>query len=407
MSLRLPIGLVAFGVLSAALVAPACAPGEGEDDDDAIDAEDSALNSRSSVFLNDVSVLFPLPKFSERDRLLGASTAGEKGELLPQATFDKLPRLVVGAEAARESLRVVGLRIDPCFGVPPSQSPDDTTGCKSQLRLVLQPTYEGEAGALTASDAAVHAFYTMPAEEFRALASELVAARRGIAGSKRTSLGPNPLLVGEGLGGAYAKALAAVVKKHAGKQNLTRVTFMTREASRQGFWKFGGFDIAGARHTKMKVASLGDETIQSFSAPPFGRNGTVIPEIAHDDDVSPLFSSEATTATKQKLAAPFGAALRIQNPTRHSPDTIDCVSCHVATSARLWAEKEKGLRASEDPSAFKTTWNVSLTKSPSSERADNLHSFGYLGTSPSISQRTANESAAVADYVNTRILGRP
>jgi hypothetical protein len=84
---------------------------------------------------------------------------------------------------------------------------------------------------------------------------------------------------------------------------------------------------------------------------------------------------------------------------------IDCVSCHTASSSRIWAEKNAGQSApSGDVSAFTSTWNIALTKSPSTERSDNLHAFGYLGADVSINQRTANESAVVADTVNAELL---
>jgi hypothetical protein len=245
----------------------------------------------------------------------------------------------------------------------------------------------------------------MTREEFSEVAKEILAAKHGARGSKRTSLGPNPLMVEQGLGGTFATEVKAAILKHAGKANLTRVTFMTREAPRQPQWKFGGFDIEGTRHTAMKIASLGSATEQTFTT--LGRNGRANPEVAHEDDLSLLFSSFATDAANaDAVKKAYSAALAVGNPTRHSPDTVDCVSCHTATSAKIYAEKSKGQTAEGNAASFATTWNVSLTKSPAAERPDNLHAFGYLFAEPSVSQRVANESAAVADYVNAKILGQ-
>lgn len=377
------------------LLVAACAAAEP----DAVSAEDDELTARS-LFANDVSVLFPRPRGAEVDRLLGATSAGDKGELLPEDVFARLPRLV-GEGATREELRVVGVRIDPCF---PGLGVEEAAGCWNQLRLVLQPVdaRRPEEG-VHPKDAAVHAFYTLTREELTDAARAVLAAKRGARGSRRTALGVHPLLEQQGLDGPFAADLRAIVLRHAGARNLSRVTFMTREPSRQGQWKFGGFDLGEASATPMRIASLGEATEQTFST--FLRNGNVTPAIQSPDDLSLLLRSfDADAASPEALANAYTAALRIQNPTLHSPDTVDCVSCHTATSAKLWAEKEKGQSPEGNSAAFSTRFNVALTKSPAAERPDNLHSFGYFFDEVSISQRTANESAAVADYVNQKVL---
>jgi hypothetical protein len=368
-----------------------------------VDAIDEELNTRTSLFSNDVSIVFPLPKGSDKDKLLAPKSVGEKGELLPETTFTKIPRLVAEG-ATRDDMRVVSLRIDPCF---PGLGVADPQGCKNQIRLVLQPVDASEANeTINAKDAAVHAFYTMSREELGTLAREILAAKRGARGSVRTALGVHPLIEQQGLEGTFAKDVKTAVLKHAGKQNLTRVTFMTREPPRQPLWKFGGFDIEGTSHTKMKIASLGNATEQTVGG--LMRNLNVTPAVAAPapDNLSLLLRmSEADAATAPKLLAAYTATLRIQNPTMHSPDTIDCVSCHTATSSRIWAEKNKGQKADGNAAAYKARFSTSLSKSPSAENVANLHSFSYLGTELAISQRTANESAAVAEYINTKILG--
>lgn len=364
------------------------------------DETEDELNTKKALFSNDVSIMFSLPKGRDKDLLLSPTSAGEKGELLPKATFDKLPTLAPGG-AAREDMRVVSLRIDPCFagiGTPDAE-------CKNQLRLVLQPmSFEGAEESISAKDAAVHAFYSMDRAELTAVAKEILAAKQGARGSLKTALGVHPLVEKQGLAGAFATEVRAIVLRHAGKANLSRVTFMTREPPRQGQWKFGGFDIAGARHTKMKIASLpNDATEQVFTS--FMRNGSAEPPVASPDDMSMFFRAfDAQGAPPEKVAKAYSAALRILNPTLHTPDTVDCVSCHTSTSARVFAEKSMNQKPDGNPANFTSRYNLSLSKSPGSEQSENLHAFSYLGTELTISQRTANESAAVAEYVNSKIL---
>jgi hypothetical protein len=387
--------------ISALLGAAACAA-EGTDDAADLGEDDSELTAKTSLYPNDVSILFSLPKGKDKDLLLGASSAGAKGELLPDATFKKLPPLAMGG-GTRDELRVVSARIDPCFA---ALGPTDPAACKNQIRLVFQPIDASEPNEkITPKDAAVHAFYSIDRAELTQVAKEILAARRGTAGSRRTALGVHPLIEAQGLSGTFATDVRAVLVKHAGKENLSRVTFMTREPSRQGQWKFGGFDIVGARHTKMKIATLGDTTEQTFST--LARNGSATPAPVAPDDISLLFRTfEADAANADALKKAYSATVRITNPTVHSPDTMDCVSCHTAASAKIYAEKSKGQSSNGNPAAFASRYNLSLSKSPATEKPDNLHAFGYFFQEPSISSRTANESAAVAEAINTTVLSQ-
>ena len=388
-----------FILLAAAALAPMTACSTEVDGESPAEETEDELNTKKALFSNDVSILFSLPKGRDKDLLLSSTSSGDKGELLPKATFDKLPPLAPGG-AAREDMRVVALRIDPCFagiGV-------EDAACKNQLRVVLQPmSFEADDESSSAKDAAVHAFYSIDRAELGTIAKEILAAKRGARGSLRTALGVHPLIEQQGLSGTFATDLRAIVLRHAGKANLSRVTFMTREPPRQGQWKFGGFDIAGTRHTKMKIASLGNATEQVFSS--FMRNGSAEPAVASPDDMSLFFRAfDAQSAPPEKVAKAYTAALRILNPTMHTPDTVDCVSCHTSTSARVFAEKSMNQRPDGNPANFTSRTNISLSKSPGSEQPENLHAFSYLGTQLTVSQRTANESAAVVEYVNSKIL---
>lgn len=73
-----------------------------------------------------------------------------------------------------------------------------------------------------------------------------------------------------------------------------------------------------------------------------------------------LATAKAASKTAQQAA--FDAALRIENPTKHSPDTIDCASCHV---------------------------------------------FSYRDGHPMIAVRVINETASVVAYLNGSVLGDP
>src|SRR5690606_32624581 len=125
--------------------------------------------------LNDVSVLFPLPKESDgKSFLLKASDTGERGKLFPQNQRDTISDLIISFDRPEpddiyESIRVLGMRIDPCFKF--TSLPIEK--CHPQLRLVWQPTAGLGTKDVTSFDAAIHSFYSLSNQEFSQLKKEL------------------------------------------------------------------------------------------------------------------------------------------------------------------------------------------------------------------------------------------
>ena len=92
--------------------------------------------SPTPLDLNDVSFLFPLPKWADRDDLLSPSSSGTRGELLPASAFNVDAQHIIVQQSdvvapsdVHASLRVVGIRVDPCF---PAE--DDHRGLARALR---------------------------------------------------------------------------------------------------------------------------------------------------------------------------------------------------------------------------------------------------------------------------------
>jgi hypothetical protein len=110
------------------------------------------------------------------------------------------------------------------------------------------------------------------------------------------------------------------------------------------------------------------------------------------------------------LQSAYDAALRIENPGFHSPNTIDCASCHLAQPARqLVGEKYFGLSPAGNANAFVAdpfippADTVSVTSVLDGDGL-NLHAFSYRDGEPMINQRVINETAAFLVYVNTQVL---
>lgn len=322
--------------------------------------------------------------------------------LFPKSLYDRMPKLHFGRtnDAAYDGLRVVSVRLDPCF-----PRPEPGRACAPQIRMVLQPIFRAsEVDALFADDAAIHTFYALDADELEHVLDEVVALRTeaGFA-SFADRLDVHPILASEGLDGSFGRDLKALLLRHAGEDNLTRATFMAFE----GFantWRFGGFDVEDGIAIAMTIPTL-ETTEQTFlNWDLFGETFLrveVEPALAASDDLGPLLSEPSARDGSEAVEAAFDAAIRIENPEHHTPETIDCVSCHLATSARGFAERTLGFRSDAHRDAYLVDADLSLP-SATSYGTNVLRAFGYFDRHPAVSQRTVNETHAVVAYVNSR-----
>jgi hypothetical protein len=309
-----------------------------------------------------------------------------------------------------ETLHVVALRLDPCFA---SLAPDPHgQGCQAQLRLVFQEVTDIQ-GEPVAFDSAVHAFYALSRSELLAFARAVVDLRVARGGGARLGeLQPHPIMVREGLGGPFASGIRALVLQYAGAQNLTRITRMS--SSSVFTWSFDGFDVtdaADATYTRMPIPALPSGTQGDVFGRNFGADvtmqGQFEPEPDSPDDFAVLANAPAaaqlTDAERQQA---FDRLVRVENPTVHSADTIDCVSCHLAMPvASLVITPTYGLVEQGNPNAFAPDARFVLPGEMAAAYREqfgfNVHAFSYDGQSPGINQRVVNETAAVVDYLNT------
>jgi len=130
--------------------------------------------------------------------------------------------------------------------------------------------------------------------------------------------------------------------------------------------------------------------------------GPPTPVFPEDAPFSLLWSrDQALTASKEQQSADYDAALVIENPTLKSVEQESCVSCHTTLPVRRWAEATLGLSAQDRPQRFESSFDLSLTANPEVSASPSMfRAFGYRGQEVGISQRTVNESAAVAEFLN-------
>jgi len=301
--------------------------------------------------LNDVSILFP-PPGAGADGLYRATDVANYGELLPLSVFQTVGPIarkgcpnsgIAGCEmtepvaTTHPRLRVVGVRIDPCFPALGGSN------CRSQVRFVMQPL---EAGSF--DDDALHVFYDLPKQDFDALVGELASISRSTR--KDSPLGVHPLLSSQGTHGAYAKALKAALFSRVGKSRISRVTAMEMTIIAGG-WSFRGFEFEhGNNATPIGIVGS-TEHEQELSG--FGSIFPPTPTFPQDLPFSLLWDAEQTEqASAAERQAAYDAALTIENPTQKSVDEESCVACHTAMSMRLAAEHAFELSSKDNPNAF-------------------------------------------------------
>lgn len=367
----------------------------------------AALDVRFDLY--DVSVLLPLPPVDAVDRLPGPLSDAQFGPLLPKAIYDQLPPLTVeNKETIWKDLRLVGFRVDPCFaeGLGPFK-------CRAQVRMVWQPvrvkTFERDGVTqkyVGADDAAMHTFYELNRDEFEVLLSKMVGMKKRSGQAKDRPLLVHPVLAKEGLTGPYFKELWNLVLAFTGENRMSRVTFMQVSAG-ENMWVFGGFDLASGKLVEMEIPRVSKMKSQAFlnnSLPrPFWFNGGIFPEPQDEENLNILTrdSRKLTQADEESVIAAVKAAVRFENPNKHNPGTVDCVSCHVAQAARIWSMRQfPWLMLDQVHKDEFFVFNRDLTNtSPMQPHTNVVRAFGYFENRPIVAQRTINESAAVIDYL--------
>lgn len=358
------------------------------------------------VGVHDVSVLFALPEvLGQRTSMIGADVEGKRGVLFPLDLFSELPLVdvLLSNEQSYGLLRVVSARFDPCF-------PGLGEACQNQIRLVMQPVTLDPGGEhLVANDAAVHLFYSVTREELEAALRHVVELRRASGIDDGSApLGVHPALAAEGVEGRFARGFRDALLTYAGEENLVRVTFMALEGASDE-WRFGGYDIVDGKLVPLAIPGLTSSDQSFVNADRSGVSfdqASVTPESTNADDFSIfLFPDTARAATADERTAAFAALLRIENPTRHSPNTVDCVTCHIAPGTRAHVEQTYAMTALGSPEAFVSP-DGSEPAGSTPFGTHNLRAFGIFGFEPAISQRTVNETDAVVAYVNQELVGR-
>lgn len=364
--------------------------------------------SAFGLTMNDVSILLPLPSVEEFQEMLSPAEVASRGELLPLEAFRFLP--VLSDQADQDSLyqnnlKVIGVRLDPCFNETLKSSP-----CRRQIRLVWQPLIS-VGDRVTTLDTAVHTFHEFSVQEWELIMLEWkTALKDDPTNPSAWPLQVNPVLQREKFHGKYWKSLRQLILHHCGSQNLIRVTAMTVRQNR--VWLFMGIDRVQAGWRLIKIPELNQDphpVSQSFFLMPIGLQNlgeflggaSVLPagqkawfELVSDSKF--FLSSHPESEIKEVVRR----AIRIENPDFHHPGNTDCVRCHISQTVRLWAEHhfpKWDWKKDFILDRFQGRPEQMVNTSVNPYRTDRARAFGYFGRDPVISQRVIHETAKVVD----------
>ncbi|KYG65538.1 hypothetical protein AZI86_00210 [Bdellovibrio bacteriovorus] len=348
------------------------------------------VHAKTSLGLNDVSVLLPLPKVENDMDLLLRPQEG----FIPKEVLAQLDPLIIDDQTQDRirSLKLIAFRIDPCFveSIGPA-------ACRRQLRMVFQPVSFYQNSALV-FDAAVHAFFEFDDASWNVLLKDWASTLTDSAGDKPLQV--HPVIKAQGLKGDLWKTYRQVLQKNCKPNKLVRITQST--VDRFGMsWDFSGFDIdATGKFMKLNIPRI-NVTKQTFFSNPgdlkeFSAEITPVPE--GENTLADFFHASNRQAPQDQWDV-VKKSFEFENPTRFNTANLDCVSCHMAQSLRLWGEVHfNDVAGSKDIKRLKFSSPRSLDMSVKPFAITNrVRAFGYFFDEANISPRVINESALAAD----------
>ncbi len=358
--------------------------------------------------LADVSILYPLPATVGGGDLPRVTTAMAPDDLIAQAPLHGIGG-ASGAPRSLDELRVVALRVDPCFR-------RDDGGCEAQLRLVAQPLATSLEAPYWLADRTVHLFYALDDEAFAATLEHVRALKR-IAGDVTTGapLDVHPVLIAQGLGGPYATQLTALIDEIAVLQRLSRVATMGL-VKQESMWQLTSFDVdADARLAARSIAGLAapGRSLQiggGGSSPELRLGSGNVAPVLDPDPMARLRSGWIVEHSERSvIEADVREMHRIEDPHRADARSVDCATCHWSSRGRRVAEDVLGV-GKIDAAYQNARHDLAPTRRDVPDPNPNLpgfiiafpspRAFGYLHDRPVVIPRVIHESAVVADVLS-------
>lgn len=345
--------------------------------------------------LEDVSVLFPLPRVLPDPNALRPLDPAAFGPLLPERYLNELPQLdvFIGRDELKDHLQVIGVRFDP-----------------PEVRIVWQPLRDvpisHTENRIESVDVAVHTFYRIPDHQVAGFTRAWHEVASIHPSSVTTPLGAHSELSRAGWASPYGRAFMHLLKSNLGEARLTKVTFMSLLGG--GIqWRFGGFEVDAGRILPLTIPriQMTASRVQVFVNNFFPQTefvGGVGPAPDGQPALNRLLRNSRLPEVNAEpaLREAYFTVKRLENPRISLTAQTDCVSCHVAQPVKVWLENKRPELVSDHLDRYRSGVFELRNLSPLKGRTDNIRGFGYFGPAVAISDRAIYESAEVAERLN-------
>jgi hypothetical protein len=177
-------------------------------------------------------------------------------------------------------------------------------------------------------------------------------------------------------------------------------------------WAFVGFNVSDGTTQDIVIPRTRGATQQGFRTGQLTQadfsDGVVTPAPQGGDNLMPILqNSRFLRGDNPGLLGALGKAVAdIENPNIHTPETMDCVSCHAAQAAgSLLFKRVAGV--GDLPQVMKNRFKSDLPLDNLGQRQSNTHvlrALGYVERDLVLSRRVINETASVAEKLNREAL---
>ena len=374
----------------------------------------SAENSKFA--LNDASILFPPPdKMADLNFYLGLES--KESSLISRKNYEFIRKssshreMPISDELSKRVLdysqwKVVAFRFDPCHKTK-IDSP-----CQGQIRLVAQPMIEPlknekrrVPNQIFAADFGMHLIYSInPSQVNEVIGSLRELKRRYNPNSRMQPLGVHPAFLSPSRD-EFAQQIKKLIVTYSKEEDLSFAAFLGSAVAVTGDlpfrWLFSAYRVEKDQVIPFKIPNTEETVMRFFLAEGDGENGILPLPSIKGDSLAPALDSVRIFEDVPYAKDAINKAIRIENPNLHSAESVDCVSCHIATTVRVPLESqlfgEKGLDSKDRYMNSKQN----LTRDPLYRTgALFVHNFGFINNEPIVSQRTINEAAKASDFIN-------
>ncbi len=340
---------------------------------------------------------------------------------------------------------VAGIRIDA--GAPGLSSDIHAQyGQLPEIRLIIQPIIKNPDGSPKVLDIAGHLIFDFitatpdppaqadcfprfvaDANAFNSIVTDVAALRTklssGQLGGHAVSTAGAPLGVHPGLAdpataNSVRNEMLALLERHISAQRLGSMAVAGLPASAPAPWIFLSMLGDHAGHFGPAHGPTLDGNLQfAQMLTPAGTDPRVVPE-PHTNNLNPITCKNAAVsttslpiaqrngvATSAVFSTPAPSADQskqildtIADPTKSFFFNTDCVSCHTETRRTMELLNVTAVPGINPAALPGGTWDV---------RNFGWGNAGKAGMQPTVTRRTANETAAVITFINAQMLPKP